>query len=194
MITSLTADQLKPRLDLMTVIDVRSPGEFAAGRIPGAHNIPADHLDRAVPLLRAVADGGGIAMVCASGARSEAACRKLAGHGIPSATLDGGTSAWTGNGHPVHRPAGARAVWAMDRQVRLVAGGLVILGLLLGILLPGARWLSAAVGAGLLLSAVTNTCAMGTMLGRLPYNRPRAGTPTVDDVIATLRRRAGADA
>ncbi len=76
----------------------------------------------------------------------------------------------------------------MDRQVRLVAGGIVLAGLLVDLALPGARWVSAAVGAGLTFSALSNTCAMASMLGRLPLNRPRPGAPTLEDTLAALGR------
>ncbi|MCD0485945.1 rhodanese-like domain-containing protein [Streptacidiphilus sp. ASG 303] len=186
--TPLTTDQLHPRLEELTVIDVRSPGEYAGGHIPGAHNIPLDQLQRALPALRAAADRGGLAVVCASGARSEAACRQLAAAGVPAATLTGGTSAWAADGKPLDRPAGARATWAMDRQVRLAAGSLVLAGLLADLARPGARWFSAAIGGGLVFSAVSNTCAMGNLLGRLPYNRPRTAAADLDETLAALQR------
>ncbi|MGW4897352.1 YgaP family membrane protein, partial [Kitasatospora sp. NPDC004240] len=100
------------------------------------------------------------------------------------------TSAWTAAGHGVDRPADApaRAPWAMDRQVRLAAGGLVLAGLLVDLVLPGARWFSAAVGAGLVYSALSNTCAMGAVLGRLPHNRPRRPYD-LDATLTTLAAR-----
>ena len=173
MTTHLTTDQLHRRLGDLFIIDVRSPGEYASGHIPGARNIPLDRLRQSVPALRAAADRGDIAIVCASGARSASACEQLAAAGIPAATLVDGTSAWVSAGHPLDRPAGARPAWAMDRQVRLAAGSVVVIGLVADLLLPGLRWVSAAVGAGLVFSAITNTCGMAALLGRLPHNRPR---------------------
>jgi len=187
MAASLTAEQLEPRLGQFTVIDVRSPGEFASGHIPGAHNIPLDQVQRALPELRAAAERGELAVVCASGARSQKACEQLAAAGVTALTVVGGTSAWAQGGRTLNRPAGARAVWAMDRQVRLVAGSLVIAGVLVDLALPGARWFSAAIGGGLLFSALSNTCAMGSLLGKLPFNRPRTGTADLDDILANLR-------
>ncbi|MEU3910199.1 MULTISPECIES: YgaP-like transmembrane domain [unclassified Streptomyces] len=65
-----------------------------------------------------------------------------------------------------------RAVWVLERQVRLTAGGLVLIGLLLGLLVhPELGLLSAAVAAGLVFSAVTDTCGMAVVLGRPPFNR-----------------------
>ncbi|GAA1399957.1 rhodanese-like domain-containing protein [Kitasatospora putterlickiae] len=192
-LTEITPDQAHPRLDALTVVDVRTPGEYAAGHVPGALNIPLDQLDRALPTLRTVAARGELLIVCASGNRSGRACESLAAAGIPAATLVGGTSAWAAAGHEVERPEGApaRAPWAMDRQVRFAAGGLVVAGLLIDRARPGTRWLSAAVGAGLVFSAVTNTCAMGSMLARLPHNRPRPGRSA--DLEATLAALAEAN-
>ncbi|MFJ3791697.1 rhodanese-like domain-containing protein [Kitasatospora sp. NPDC090091] len=188
--TALTPEQAHPRLSTLTVVDVRTHGEYAAGHVPGALNVPLDQLGRALPALREAAGRGGLLVVCASGARSGRACTDLAAAGIPAATLVGGTSAWAAAGHAVDRPEGApaKAPWPMDRQIRFAAGVLVLAGLLVDLVLPGARWFSAAVGAGLLFSAVTNTCAMGAMLSRLPHNRPRTGHR--HDLAATLNALA----
>ena len=91
--------------------------------------------------------------------------------------LDGGITAWQNAGAPVHQ---GPARWDLERQIRLVAGGLVLTGVLASVVAPRAKWLSGAIGAGLTTAALTNTCAMGNLLSRLPYNRD-AGTdlPTV---------------
>ncbi|WEV28715.1 rhodanese-like domain-containing protein [Streptomyces sp. 71268] len=184
--TALTADQASARLHELTVIDVRTPGEYVSGHLPGAHNIPLDHLDAALPALRTATDRGDLLVVCASGARSAQACRHLAGHGIAAATLTGGTTAWAHLGHDIHRPADTRAPWAMDRQVRLVAGSLVLTGLIAGRRWNPARWLSAGVAGGLVFSALTNTCGMAKILAKLPHNQPRPS-----DLDATLTALAG---
>ena len=187
--TSMTVEQLQPRLGELAVIDVRSPGEYAAGHIPGAFNIPLDELDSAVPALRTVAGRRELAFVCASGNRSQTACNQVSNAGIAAFTLVGGTTAWARSGHRLDREPGGRSVWAMDRQVRLTAGSLVMLGLLADLALPGARWLSAAVGGGLVFSAVSNTCAMGQMLGKLPFNRPiSTAARSLEDTLAALQQ------
>ncbi|WP_030619231.1 rhodanese-like domain-containing protein [Streptomyces fulvoviolaceus] len=182
--TALAPEQAHAQLHELTVVDVRTPGEYASGHLPGAHNIPLDHLDRALPALKAAAGRGDLLVVCASGARSTQACTTLAEHGITAATLTGGTNAWSERGHDLHRPAGARTVWAMDRQVRFTAGALVLTGLAAGQRWPAARWLSAGVAGGLVFSAVSNTCAMARMLGKLPHNQPR--TSDLDATLAAL--------
>jgi Protein of unknown function (DUF2892) len=61
--------------------------------------------------------------------------------------------------------------------VRLVAGTLVLTSVLIGIAVPPVTYLAAAVGAGLAVAALTNTCAMGALLAKLPYNRSTTCTP-----------------
>ncbi|MFD5116374.1 rhodanese-like domain-containing protein [Streptomyces sp. NPDC058220] len=183
---ALAPEQAHARLAELTVIDVRTPGEYASGHLPGAHNIPLDHLDRALDAIKIAAGRGDLLLVCASGVRSAQACRRLAEHGIPAAGLTGGTDNWIQLGHDIHRPAGARAAWAMERQVRLTAGALVLTGLIAGQRRPAARWLSAGVAGGLVFSALTDTCGMARVLAKLPHNQPRA-----TDLDATLAALVG---
>ncbi|CAM5384623.1 MULTISPECIES: rhodanese-like domain-containing protein [Streptomyces] len=183
--------QAHARLHELTVIDVRTPGEYAGGHVPGALNIPLDQLDRALPDIRTAAERGDILVVCASGARSENACRVLAGNGIAGATLAGGTAAWTAGGYDIQRPeATTKATWSMERQVRFTAGTVVLLGLLLGLAVhPAFHLLSAGIAGGLVLSALTNACGMAAMLAKLPHNRPRRAD--LDATLARLRGTAG---
>ncbi|MGW0812059.1 rhodanese-like domain-containing protein [Streptomyces viridiviolaceus] len=184
--STLTCEQIAARLDEFTVVDVRSPGEYAGGHLPGAHNVPLDRLDEAVQALASAAARGPLLLVCASGARSAKGRARLADLGIEAADLEGGTGAWTAAGHPVERPAGARTPWPMDRQVRLVAGSLVAAGFVAGLAWRPAHWLSGAIGAGLVFSGVTNTCGMAAVLARLPHNRPAEGTVPFRETLARL--------
>ncbi|MER7959606.1 rhodanese-like domain-containing protein [Streptomyces sp. NPDC096030] len=185
---SLDADQARARLGDLTVVDVRTPGEYAAGHVPGALNIPLDRLSRALPALKEAAARGELLVVCQSGNRSARACAQLAAHGVTALDLTGGTTGWAARGHDLARPEGApaRATWAMERQVRLAAGSLILTGLVLGLLLhPAWQLLSAAVAGGLVFSALTNTCGMAAVLARLPYNR---ATHCAPDLTTTLTR------
>ena len=126
-------------------------------------------------------------LVCRSGARACEAQQHLAGAGADRVhVLDGGLTAYTatvGTNDPTVVRGQPR--WALERQVRLVAGTLVLAGLALGLRLPRARLLTGGVGTGLVLSALTDTCTMGRLLAALPYNRgPRDRTPT--EVLAQL--------
>ncbi|WNZ07664.1 rhodanese-like domain-containing protein [Streptomyces sp. 11x1] len=187
---ALGADQARTRLHELTVIDVRTPAEYASGHLPGALNIPLDHVRRALPEIRHAAERGDVLVVCASGARSENACKLLAEQGVTTATLVGGTGAWAAEGHDLHTPAACdtRSGWSMERQVRFTAGALVLLGLVLGLLLhPALLLISAGVAGGLVFSALTDTCGMAVVLGKLPHNRPRAAD--LDAALAALRTR-----
>ncbi|MEV7784264.1 rhodanese-like domain-containing protein [Streptomyces sp. NPDC088106] len=187
--TALATEEARTRLHELIIIDVRTPGEFAGGHLPGALNIPLDRIQRALPDIRHAAERGDVLVVCASGARSENACRVLAENGVTAATLSGGTGAWAADGHELHRPQGAsRATWGMERQVRLTAGALVLLGLLLGLVVhPAFQIVSAGIAGGLVFSALTNTCGMAAMLAKLPHNRPR--TADLDSTLSALRDR-----
>src|ERR1035437_4770396 len=93
----------------------------------------------------------------------------LADTGLPNVhVLDGGLLAWQKTDAPVTRGA---AHWDLERQVRLLAGALVLAGVLASVLVPTMKWFSAAMGGGLVLAALTNSCIMGLLLSKLPYNR-----------------------
>ncbi|WP_326798279.1 rhodanese-like domain-containing protein [Streptomyces sp. NBC_01808] len=187
---TLATDQARTRLGELVVVDVRTPAEYASGHLPGAVNVPLDHLRAALDDIRHAAERGDLLVVCASGARSESACKLLAEQGIEAAALVGGTGAWAAAGHDLHTPAACdtRAGWSMERQVRFTAGSLVLLGLLLGVLVhPALLLISAGIAGGLVFSALTNTCGMAVVLGKLPHNRPRAAD--LDAARAALRGR-----
>lgn len=163
------------------VLDVRTGGEFDRVHIPGSFNVPLDTLrEHARDLARLE---GPVVLVCSSGARADQARGTLSGAGKQRLhLLDGGLDAWEAAGGDVVRRAST--TWAMDRQVRLVAGTISLVGILGSIFVPKAKWLSGAVATGLTFSAVSNTCAMGTALGRLPYNR--GSGCDVDAVLAEM--------
>lgn len=56
-------------------------------------------------------------------------------------------------------------------QVRLVAGGLVLGGVLINVLVPNMKWLAAAVRGSLAVAALTNSCIMESLLSKLLYNQ-----------------------
>jgi rhodanese-related sulfurtransferase len=149
------------------LLDVRSPAEFETVHIPGSHNVPLDDLDDAAERLTDTARD--VVVVCQSGQRSQQAQRKLLAAGATNVhVLDGGLQAWEQADGDVVR---GKEKWALERQVRLVAGSLVLLGVIGALVHPAAILLSAFVGAGLVFAALTNTCGMAHLLARLPYNR-----------------------
>ncbi|HVQ91815.1 MAG TPA: rhodanese-like domain-containing protein [Mycobacteriales bacterium] len=163
------------------VLDVRGPAEFAAVHIPGSYNVPLDVLREHRDEVAGHLDTD-VVLVCRSGARATQAERALAEAGLGNVhVLAGGMVAWEKDGAAVNR---GRARWDIERQVRFTAGSLVLAGVLGGVVVPALRWLAAAVGGGLAVAALTNTCALGAVLSRLPFNRG-AGCD-LDRVVAQL--------
>src|SRR5690606_25251468 len=118
-------------------------------------------------------EGAVIAVLCKSGQRARMAADRLASLGFDLQVVEGGTDACVAAGVPVVR--GAAQVMSLERQVRIVAGSLVLMGALLGWLVaPGFYVLSGFVGAGLVFAGVTDTCAMGLLLARMPWNSRQA--------------------
>ncbi|SDK44586.1 Rhodanese-related sulfurtransferase [Actinopolyspora mzabensis] len=163
------------------LIDVRSPGEFDSVNIPGSHNVPIELLRERQSELGSAHDDP-VVLVCASGARAEQARTLLERAGGPGArVLRGGINEWQQEGGEVNRGKG---VWPMERQVRLVAGSLVLSGVLGSLAYRPLKWLAGFVGAGLTFAAISDTCAMARLLGMLPHNRKSAVDP--DTALAAV--------
>lgn len=180
----LDPEGLQQQLDGPTpprVLDVRTPGEFETLHIPGSYLVPLDTLrEHGEDLTRHLDED--VVLVCRSGSRATEAEQALAAAGMPNLhVLEGGISAWEAAGGQLQR---GRDRWDIERQVRLVAGATVLLAGLGSVVVPRLKWLATAVGAGLTTAAVTNTCTMGMVLSRLPYNR--AECPSVDEILAQL--------
>lgn len=159
------------------LIDVRTPVEYRASHAVGARNIPLDQLDpQAVAGDRNGSSSQPIYFICQSGNRSGKAVQKCTEAGVENAvTVEGGTTAWEQAGLPVKR--GKKAI-SLERQVRIAAGFLVLLGAILGYFVaPAFIALSAFVGAGLMFAGITDTCGMGMMLAKMPWNQVRDESP-----------------
>lgn len=168
----------------MDLIDVRTPMEYAEVHAEGARPVPLDRLDpAAVMASRTGRADEPLFVICRSGARAAKACEAFRAAGFRNVlNVEGGTDAWERMGLAVVR--GRRRVISLERQVRIAAGLIVLAGVFLGWRVhPVFYGLSALVGAGLVLSGVSNTCGMGMLLARMPWNR-RAGqecaVPTAD--------------
>lgn len=164
------------------IIDVRTPAEFESAHIPGSYNVPLDllpeHRDELRDTLRSPA-----ILVCRSGQRAREAERVLREAQLSQVhVLDGGLAAWERAGKPLQR---GQQRWGLERQVRGLAGTLVLVGALGGALTwRPLTYLAAAIGGGLAFSAVTDSCGMALALSKLPYNR--AASCDVREVVARL--------
>ncbi|MGW4157431.1 rhodanese-like domain-containing protein [Micromonospora chersina] len=168
------------------LLDVRTPAEFETSHIPGSYNVPLDLLREHREELRNHLDED-VVLVCRSGARATQAGQALAGVGLPNVkVLDGGIMAWQAANAPIKRGAPR---WDLERQVRLVAGSIVLASVLGSVFVPQLKWVAGFIGAGLTFAAVTNTCAMGMMLGKLPYNR--GASCDLDTIVGQLRETGG---
>lgn len=153
------------------VIDVREFSEFNSERIADAQLMPlsnfekhADEIDHSQPVY----------LMCRSGTRAKQAAEKLMKKGFTDIhVVEGGMMAWAGANLPIVK--GESKVWSLERQVRFTAGLFVLTGILLGVFVsPYLLLISAFVGGGLMFSALTDTCGMGMVLARMPWNKAPA--------------------
>jgi len=155
----------------LVLIDVREAGEHASEHIPAAKWHPLSRLDPQA--IKSAYPSAKLVVHCQTGMRSAKAAQKLAEVGLTVHNLSGGLNAWKQAKLPT--ATSPNAPISLFRQVQIVAGSLILSGTVLGFTVsPNWHWLSGFVGAGLTFAGVTNTCAMGMLLSKLPYNQ-RAG-------------------
>ena len=152
------------------LIDVRQFPEFAAGHIKDSMLVPLHVLDSSCESWDRQQP---ITLICRSGRRAAQARDLLATRGfVDLAVLPGGIEAWSAAGRPLIQSE--RRPWSLERQVRLVAGLLILLTLALAVTVS--HWFlyaTAFVGAGLTFAGLSDVCMMASILGRLPWNRCR---------------------
>jgi rhodanese-related sulfurtransferase len=177
--------QLRRHSPLVRVLDVRMGGEFESAHIPGSYNVPLDTLVEHLDEFARVEDP--IVLVCQSGSRATQARARLASAGKRTLhVLDGGMNAWMASNGEVTR--GDKQRWALDRQVRLLAGTVALASVLASTVVPKAKWLAGGVGVGLVYVAITDTCPITPFMAKLPYNR--ADPCDVAGVLAALNHQA----
>jgi rhodanese-related sulfurtransferase len=157
--------------EVRNFIDVRTPAEFAAVHASGARLVPFDQLDPAQLMATRQSPDEPIHLICQSGGRQAKAAQLLVEAGCANVVcVEGGTDAWIKAGMPVIRGGGK--VISLERQVRIVAGAIVLIGVILGFAVHRAFFgFAGLVGAGLVFAGITDTCGMGMLLARMPWNR-----------------------
>ncbi|MFC9974257.1 rhodanese-like domain-containing protein [Spirillospora sp. NPDC127200] len=153
--------------DDVLMLDVRTAAEFHTAHIAEAVHVPLDRLDGHLPRLTEERPDR-IVLICQSGGRARTAQSRLAAAGLTATVLEGGMNAWLSAGAPVER---GEQRWSLERQVRLVAGLLVLTSVIASLWLPWTLLITAFVGAGLTYAGASDNCLMGILLTRLPYNR-----------------------
>lgn len=162
-----------PPADLC-VVDVRTAAEVQAESLPNCLHIPLHELS-VERLLAEIARRGKKAsplyLLCQGGKRAEMAAAQLEGKiNADLYIIDGGINA-VKQAQLALQVSGKTAI-SLERQVRIAAGLLVLSGVILGMLAnPGFYFLSGFVGAGLVFAGITDTCMMGMLLARMPWNK-----------------------
>ena len=173
-VKEISVDQLATCKDKdgFQLIDVRTPVEYREVHAVKAKNVPLSSLDPDAVVKQGYTEEP-LYVICQKGGRSQQACQLFldAGH-TNVVSVTGGTEAWVDAELPVAR--GKKAI-SLERQVRIVAGLLVLTGSLLGMFVG--RWfmgLPAFVGAGLTFAGITDTCGMAMILARMPWNQVKS--------------------
>src|SRR5262245_39574677 len=153
------------------LIDVRMPAENRASHVEFARNVPLDQLDpEALIESRGGSSDEPLYLICQAGQRSRKGCEHLVQAGFADVvSVEGGTKACEEAGFPMAR---GRTTIGLERQIRIAAGSLILIGVLLGWLVhPAFFGLAAFIGAGLIFAGITDTCGMGILLARMPWNQ-----------------------
>jgi len=150
------------------LIDVRTPAEFGEAHVDGAINIPLGELSSSE--LSERYPSGPIYFSCRSGTRGRQAAEKIIAEGRGQVfCVTGGIQSFEDAGAAMIR---GRKAMSLERQVRIGAGSLVLLGTILALAVHvGFLLIAAFVGAGLVFAGVTDRCGMGLLLARMPWNR-----------------------
>ena len=173
--TTITPRQLYDRLqqgEKLHLLDVRTPAEHAEIHVPDVQLTPLDRLDATkVASLNGFAKDQPLYIFCRTGNRAKQAAEKLEKSGYEQCcVVEGGTMAWAEAGLPVTR--GTSKVISLERQVRMAAGAIVLIGVLLAHFVnPAFIWLSGFIGAGLTFAGITDWCGMGMLIAKLPWNQ-----------------------
>ncbi len=166
--------QARNRDPHLFVIDVRTAVEYAACHVDGAKHYPLQEFNPET-IVQVASDHDQIFILCKAGGRAKKAAEKLATATDKAVfVVEGGTDACETLDMKIIR---GQSVMSLERQVRLAAGSLVLVGVVAAASFhPGFIALSAFVGAGLVFAGLTDTCAMGMMLARMPWNKKPEGT------------------
>ena len=153
------------------LVDVRSPAEYNEKHLANSLNLPLGDLSEELVLAKCGNNKSqAIILVCASGMRSKQAAEKLVSFGFSNiSNIEGGLNACKDPNLQIIKGSGK--VMSLERQVRVAAGGLVLLGIVFSCFINESFiFLSAFVGAGLVFSGLTDTCGMALILAKMPWN------------------------
>lgn len=149
------------------VVDVRTPAEFSSCHLDGSTNLSLGSKELESYITNN--QSSPLYIMCQSGKRAEMACNTFSKQHQDLIIVEGGMNNCLNTDLPLNKGKGAIS---LERQVRIVAGALVLTGVILcHILNSNFIYLSAFVGAGLMFAGITDTCAMGILLTKMPWNK-----------------------
>jgi rhodanese-related sulfurtransferase len=167
----LKPDELLERMQKkdgsLFIVDVRSEDEFNSGSLEGALCIPHDVIGS---MAHTIPKDKDLVLLCQSGKRSAKARGHLLQPDFNSVyELEGGMKAWQEAKHPVVKK---RSAIPIQRQVLIVAGTIVLLGNILGLVVNEAFYAVAIfVSLGLIFAGVSGFCGMAIVLEKMPWNK-----------------------
>lgn len=154
------------------IIDVREKDEFTAEHIEHSIHVPLSDFPRQAPALFKTLQGKSVVLMCRSGKRAALAASQATSfsQGIDLQVFEGGILEWKKQGNPT--VATKKSHLPIMRQVQLIAGILVLTGVLLSRFVnPAFIFLSGFVGAGLTIAGATGFCGMAELLAHMPWNK-----------------------
>jgi rhodanese-related sulfurtransferase len=166
-VQTITPEAAQRLLDEGAVlVDIRSAGEYARERIEQARHIPMERV-----AFTDLPSASALIFLCRSGNRTRMNAQVLGARAsCNSYVMEGGLDGWIKAGLPVIRdPAQPMEI---SRQTQIVAGTLVLAGVLLGAFFsPYFYALAGFVGAGLVFAGASGFCGMARLLMKMPWNR-----------------------
>lgn len=168
------ADLMANKTADMCILDVRTAAEVKASALPNCLHIPLHELTPARlqnEIEKSGKNGAQVYLLCQGGKRAEMAANQLTGN-VDSelVIIEGGMNAVRDAQIPLQQTG--KAMMSLERQVRIAAGFLVVVGVILGFVFNSSFFaLSGFVGAGLMFAGITDTCMMGMLIARMPWNR-----------------------
>ncbi len=177
-VQTITACEFAKKLDKkdqLFVVDLRTSAEVASECLANCLHLPVQEIT--AEKLKAKMQDNDLAantpvyLLCQSGKRANMAVEKLADcNDLSLVILEGGLNAIKAQGTPL-QPDTSHVI-SLERQVRIAAGALIVLGIVLGFTQnSGFYLLSAFVGAGLVVAGITDKCGMAMILKRMPWNQ-----------------------
>ena len=157
------------KADAHCVVDVRNRDEFASGSEANVcwpvSEINGESVADFVKEQK-LSPEKNVVLLCARGMRAQQAAEKLRPL-IPNpiAVVEGGHAG-------LAAASGQKQPMSIERQVRIAAGSLVLLGVIASVWInPAFIWLSGFVGGGLVFAGITDWCGMGLLMMKMPWNK-----------------------